>query len=81
MEREFSVRAEDLSCLIGNLFVELQPPCDFGCSDDLVICGTTHSRNPGRLIVKSDRCIFYGRPEDLDAVLDGHCPERRCRIG
>lgn len=80
-EVTFSRPADELSCIIGNLFVALEPPCDLGCSTDLVICGITHSQNYGRLTVKSDRCIFYGRPEDLDAILNGHCPERRCRHG
>lgn len=80
-EIQFSRPADELSCIIGNLFVSLEPPCGFGCSADLAICGTTHSQNPGRLIVKSDRCVFYGRPEDLAAVLNGRCPEGGCRNG
>lgn len=80
-EVQFSRPADELSCIIGNLFVSLEPPCGFGCGADLVICGTTHSQNPGRLIVKSDRCIFYGRLEDLTVILNGHCPEGGCRYG
>lgn len=80
-ETEFARPAGELSCIIGNLFSGLEPPCDFGCTPALVICGTTHSGKYGRLTVQSDRCIFYGDPEDLAAVLKGNCPERRCIDG
>lgn len=81
-EITFSRPADEISCIVGNLFASVQPPCDLGCSTDLVICGTTHAQNYGRLTIKTDRCIFYGVKEDLDAVLTGWCPgERRCRHG
>ena len=81
-EVEFSRPADEISCIIGNLFAQLQPPCDLERSTDLVICGVTHAGNYGRLIVKSDRCVFNGEPEDLDTVLAGKCPGgRRCRYG
>ncbi len=81
-EVEFARPADEVSCIIGNLFTQLQPPCNLERSTDLVICGVTHAGNYGRLTVKSDRCVFYGEPEDLDAVLTGECPEgRRCRYG
>ncbi len=78
---EFSRPAEEMSCIIGNLFTSVEPPCDFGCTPGLVICGMTHSGKHGMLTVLSDRCTFCGDPKDLEAVLDGHCPERRCRNG
>lgn len=77
-ETIFSRPPNELSCIIGNLFVEVEPPCDLcnlGRSTDLVICGVTHSQKYGRLTIKKDRCIFYGEPEDLDAVLNGVCPD------
>jgi len=80
-EIAFSRPADELSCIIGNLFATLQPPCDVKMSDALVICGMTHSGSYARLIVKKDCCIFQGEPADLVAVLNGRCPERRCRNG
>lgn len=80
-EVTFSRPAGELSCIIGNLFTAIQPPCDHRRGAELVICGTTHSRRFGVLTVKSDRCVFYGEPEDLAAVLNGQCPERKCRDG
>ena len=81
----FSRPPNELSCIIGNLFTGLDPPCDLcdlGRTTDLVISGTTHSGNYGRLTIKKDRCVFYGEPEDLDAILNGDCPiGRRCGNG
>lgn len=80
-EVTFSRPAGELSCIIGNLFTAIQPPCDLRCGSDLVICGMTHSQRYGTLTVKSDCCIFCGEPEDLSAVLNGQCLERKCRDG
>ena len=77
----FSRPADEVSCIIGNLFSAIQPPCDLESSTDLVVCGMTHAQNYGTLVVKSDCCIFNGEPEDLEAVLNGRCPERKCRHG
>ena len=77
----FSRPADEISCIIGNLFSAITPPCGLKRSTDLVICGMTHAQNYGTLTVKSDCCIFVGEPEDLAAVLSGQCPERKCRHG
>lgn len=77
----FSRPADEISCIIGNLFSAITPPCDLRRSTDLVICGMTHAQNYGTLTVKSDCCIFIGEPEDLAAVLNGQCLERKCRHG
>lgn len=78
---KFARPADELSCIIGNLFVGLEPSCDYQCKNALVIGGMTHNHRYGRLIVKSDHCIFDGEVEDLEAVLNGRCPERRCKNG
>lgn len=75
----FSRPADELSCIIGNLFGELKPPCGSGSGGDLVICGTTHAGNYGRMVITGDHCIFCGKAEDLTTVLNGRCPEGRCR--
>lgn len=77
----FACRNDELSCIVGNLFVSIEPPCDFEHSEDLTICGTTHSGKIGRLIIKGDRCLFYGSSEDLRAARNGPCIERRCEHG
>ena len=82
MERvEFSCPADELSCIIGNLFLTLQPPCYCEDKTALVIQGITHSQTHGELIIKNDYCIFFGELADLDAVLHKNCLERRCKNG
>lgn len=78
---EFSCPPGELSCIIGNLFVSLEPPCKYVRSTHLMLCGITHSGNNGRLIVLGDRCSFYGIPDDLEAARNGPCLERRCEHG
>lgn len=41
----FSRPADEISCIIGNLFSAITPPCDLRRSTDLVICGMTHAQN------------------------------------
>lgn len=80
-EEKFSRPAGELSCVIGNLFVGLNPPCGLCADDAIVVCGKTQSGRDGRLVIERDRCTFYGDIRDLEMVLDGRCPERRCRDG
>jgi len=42
---EFSCPPGELSCIIGNLFVSLEPPCKYVRSTHLMLCGITHSGN------------------------------------
>lgn len=74
----FACKPEELSCIVGNLFVSLEPPCDLERSTDLAMCGVTHSGSYARLQFKKDYCLFYGKPEDLEAARSGRCIERRC---
>ena len=72
-----------LSCLVGNLFAELEPPCDqqqLG-PDGLMLCGRTPSGREAMLLIGPDRCTFIGNAEDLKAARNGKCPNRRCLYG
>lgn len=81
-ETRFSRPAAEISCIIGNLFAEVQPPCEgIGAGGGIVIHGTTHAGSEGWLTIKSDCCVFRGNPEELQAVLEGRCPERTCENG
>lgn len=77
----FSAEPEELSCIIGNLFCELEPPCHCPKSAGLTLCGTTYNGNSGRLVIQTGRCVFYGPYEDLAAARKAHCPERSCAHG
>ena len=77
----FSVEPGKLSCLIGNLFVGIAPPCDVKEHCTLAVCGSTHSGRPARMLIYPDRCEFFGDPNDLDRVRTSMCLERRCGHG
>ena len=79
----FSLPPPELSCLIGNLFTELEPPCGAGRLDagGISICGRTISGQRGELHIFPDHCTFTGRLEDYRAARFGRCPGRKCNGG
>ena len=81
--REFSVPPAQLSCLIGNLFAELEPPCSEPDDQEaLTLCGKAPSGREAMLFVYREHCLFVGDTEDLDAARNGRCPNsRRCGRG
>ena len=71
-----------LSCLVGNLFAELEPPCGKDLDPDgLMLCGKTPTGREAMLLICRDRCTFIGVAEDLNAARNGECPNRRCPYG
>ena len=76
----FSIPPPGLSCMIGNLFTELEPPCGAGQldPDGITLYGWTISGERGKLCIFPDRCIFTGRLEDYQTARFGACPERGC---
>ena len=45
---EYACPRRELSCIVGNLFVELEPPCDHcAAGDSLTICGNDIRRDTG----------------------------------
>lgn len=77
MEQIISVKPEELSCLVGNLFAELEPPCDALHSVGLTLFGRTPAGNQVVLLILKDYCVFRGEPEDLEAAKRS-CLDRRC---
>ena len=76
---EFSRPMSEVSCIVGNLFAELDPPCGMsgGQKDVLTIFGRVRGSGERAVLrVLSDRCIYTGPPEALEAVLDRLCPEK-----
>ena len=69
MEQVISVKPEELSCLVGNLFAELKPPCDIPHAAGLTLCGCTPAGREAVLVVIR---------EDLEAARRP-CLDRRCR--
>ncbi len=72
-----------LSCLVGNLFTELELPCDVDIApkDALVLCGRTAADRDAMLMICKNYCLFVGDPADLDAAQNGQCPNRGCPYG
>lgn len=78
----FSLPPQKLSCLVGNLFAELEPPCEKQYDPDgLMLCGRTPAGREAMLLVCRDRCTFIGNPEDYKAAREGCCPNWRCSCG
>ena len=76
----FYLTPPELSCLIGNLFTELEPPCGAGQldQDGITLYGRTASGERGELHIFLDHCTFTGRLEDYRTARFGACPERGC---
>lgn len=73
----FACKKRELSCIIGNLFIEIEPPCD-GCreADELTICGTTYTGARAVLIVTEHGFKYSGDAADVERIR-----EKRCLIG
>ena len=65
---------KELSCIIGNLFVELESPCRL-CEDvpQIVICGTTYTGRRAVLFIGENEVHFDGEPEDLATLRRKRC--------
>ena len=76
----FYLTPPELSCLIGNLFTELEPPCGAGQleADGITLYGWTISGERGELHIFPDHCTFTGRLVVFQAARFGACPERGC---
>lgn len=84
MERiEFSRPASELSCIVGNLYESLEPPCGIsGGPDDIItLFGQTHKGEHAVLRVLADRCVYIGPRDALESVLNGKCPDWGCAHG
>lgn len=70
----------NIACIIGNLFEGLEPPCNADSSNSLTITGRSFSGNMCSLTIsRQGDCIFEGLESDIMTVLNGKCPEKRCK--
>ena len=66
----FSCPERELSCIIGNLFIELEPPCS-ECGKEprgIKLCGTTYTGDKAVLTISGDRFYYSGPQADIDRL-------------
>lgn len=74
-----AAKGAELCCIIGNLFEGLEPPCDeIVPTDGLLIRGRSWSGKECSVKVHKSYAEFEGDSSDINAVLSGKCPEKRC---
>lgn len=79
MVYKFNRPPEELTCIIGNLFTELKPPCGRHKHEGAVtLYGITYNGNPGILLIKSDECVFAGSEKDAEVIKRKCAKERDC---
>ena len=80
MKEEQKTKGE-LSCLIGNIFDTIEPPCNASHVGEIVITGTTHSGKEATLVITGDAFFFEGDSDDLIKTTARTCPHKnKCAI-
>ncbi len=71
---KFAAGKKETSCIIGNLFVEIEPPCCV-CKliDELKIYGTTYLGTKEVLIVKDYGFDYSGNKSDIETLREKRC--------
>lgn len=75
---EFTGQDVELSCIIGNLFTELDPPCA-ACdsdADELTISGRTYTGAQAVLTVTEWGFRFDGDPSEIEEIRGKRCLRR-----
>lgn len=74
MLTEYACTRRELSCIIGNLFVEIEPPCEWcGAADVLTISGTTYTGNKAVLTVTEHGFTWEGDPAEVEKIRERRC--------
>jgi len=84
MLRRFACTKAELSCIIGNLFTELDLSCENCGVDRVAIYGTTYSGNTGTLIITEVGFDFEGCAVDVTAIeriKKGRCINAKAKQG
>ncbi len=71
---KFAADEKETSCIIGNLFVEIEPPCKY-CKlfDELKIFGTTYRGTKEILTVKDYGFDYSGDKSDIEFLREKRC--------
>ena len=76
MLTRYACTAAELSCVIGNIFAELSPPCAACGAEVLQITGTTVTGNAAKLTVTEAGFDFDGCADDTAIIERMQRPER-----
>lgn len=69
MLTEYACTRRELSCIIGNLFTEIESPCErCGDADEITISGTTHAGSRAVLTVTRFGFTFDGDPSEVERI-------------
>jgi len=69
----YACTVQDLSCVIGSLFTELEPPCSHCAGDKLTISGTTRAGNKAIITINENGFYFCGNPADVEKIIKTRC--------
>lgn len=75
------IQISEIDCIVGNLFYGLEPPCGIEPIDGLILKGRSFSGKDCTLKIHKTYCEFEGDRDDIEAVLNGKCPNARCENG
>lgn len=68
MLAQYACAKSEVSCIIGNIFAELSPPCNACGVECITISGTTHSGNTGTLVITAAGFDFDGNDADIELI-------------
>lgn len=70
---KFACTKKELSCIIGNLFAELYPPCG-SCGDDVItISGVAYTGERVELKITDWGFLYSGSAQDIERIRKGLC--------
>lgn len=70
---KYACTVKELSCIIGNVFAELSPPCGKCNGENVVLCGITPTGSAATLVIVKDGFLFEGDPELIAAIRKRRC--------
>lgn len=78
---KFFLPPQDLSCFLGNLFIELDAPCGGMSETGLTLQGVSFSGNVATVTLEREVYFFRGISKDYEEIRQTICLERKCRSG
>jgi hypothetical protein len=71
---KFACTPCETSCIVGNLFIELEPPCEICAGTErLTLRGTTYAGRRETLIVTDYGFLYSGEEADISAIRERRC--------